>query len=355
MIQSIYLRNFESHRNTKIEFGPGINIIGGKSDHGKSSIIRGLYWIKDNKPSGPSVISFWNRDSKSNPKKHTFAEIVLSNGTTIRRELSSDLKGYFISGKEDIKLEAIGQTIPEEVTKILRLSEVNIQYQFDRPFLLSDSPTEVARFFNKTIRLDVIDRVQAKAEKMRKDINRDIGDGELRIKKLNNDISEYDWIEKVEKDADYLEELNNVINSYIVKKDSIENLLKEQQEYTTVLYKIRKISSLDVLTDGIDLLNKEIEEEKTKAVSIKESLDFISQAEAIIKESTVLLSFENIYQEIDSIDKELQKMINSKIALESLLDESEEYRKQIISSEKEIKELESLLPNTCPTCGQRIN
>lgn len=352
MIQSIYLRNFESHRNTKLEFGPGINIIEGASDKGKSSIIRGLYWIKDNKPPGPPMISFWNRDSKNNPKKHTFVEIVLSNGSTIRRELSSNLKGYMIN---DTRLEAIGQTIPEEVTKVLRLSEVNVQYQFDRPFLLDDSPSEVARFFNKTIRLDVIDRVQSKAEKMRKDINRDIGNGELRIKRLNDDIIEFNWIEKVEKDVIELEELNNAIDSYKDKKDSISSLLREQQEYIDTLYKVKKISILSSLTDEIDILNKEIEEEKNRANDIRENLSFILKAENTIKESASLLPFEGVCKEIDTLDEEILKLKKDSDSISILLQEVKEYKEQIANSEKEIKEFEAMLPNICPTCGQRIN
>ena len=46
MIKSIELTNFESHKHSEFVFSPYINIITGQSNHGKSSIIRGLYWIK---------------------------------------------------------------------------------------------------------------------------------------------------------------------------------------------------------------------------------------------------------------------------------------------------------------------
>ena len=107
MIHSIRLKNFESHKNSVFEFSPYINIISGQSNHGKSSVIRSIYWIKDNKPSGSSMVSFWNRDKKGNPKQRTFAEIVAGEDeVAIRRERSPDLNGYEIN--DSSRLEAVG-------------------------------------------------------------------------------------------------------------------------------------------------------------------------------------------------------------------------------------------------------
>ena len=44
MINSIKIQNFQSHKNTTIKLKPGVNIITGSSDCGKSVDIRALKW-----------------------------------------------------------------------------------------------------------------------------------------------------------------------------------------------------------------------------------------------------------------------------------------------------------------------
>ena len=42
MIKSVGIVNFQSHEETAIEFSPGLNVIAGGSDAGKSSILRAI-------------------------------------------------------------------------------------------------------------------------------------------------------------------------------------------------------------------------------------------------------------------------------------------------------------------------
>jgi exonuclease SbcC len=55
-IKKLSLRNFQSHRETDLEFSPGLNIIVGPSDQGKSAIIRALRWLFYNEPRGTGFI-----------------------------------------------------------------------------------------------------------------------------------------------------------------------------------------------------------------------------------------------------------------------------------------------------------
>ena len=48
MIKKIRIRNFESHEDTTINFQEGFNLIVGKSNSGKSSIIRALNVVVNN-------------------------------------------------------------------------------------------------------------------------------------------------------------------------------------------------------------------------------------------------------------------------------------------------------------------
>ena len=137
MISSLTLQNFQSHKKTTLEFDPHVNAIIGQSNSGKTAILRGLFWAIYNRPSGLSFISYWNRDKKGNPLKFTYASIS-SNQLIIKRKRSSNFNGYtLLQNNVKTDLEAIGLDVPEQVSKLLNLSEVNIQKQMDAPFLLS--------------------------------------------------------------------------------------------------------------------------------------------------------------------------------------------------------------------------
>jgi len=75
--------------------------------------------------------------------------------------------GYDLNGA---RFEAIGVSVPEQVSEFFNWSEVNIQKQQDPAFLLSKGAGEVATFLNKTVRLDSIDtHIQAASALLRGD------------------------------------------------------------------------------------------------------------------------------------------------------------------------------------------
>ena len=67
MIKSIQIKNIQSHKDTSLEFSPGINAIVGSSNNGKSAVLRALYWARYNRPLGTdTLLSHWAVDKKGN-------------------------------------------------------------------------------------------------------------------------------------------------------------------------------------------------------------------------------------------------------------------------------------------------
>ena len=95
MIKSVLYRNFQSHKKTLLEFHDGINIIMGPTDSGKTSLLRGLYWVRYNRPRGDDFISNWNRTDKGKPIKATVVTVTMTDGQ-IKRIKSPQLNGYKI-------------------------------------------------------------------------------------------------------------------------------------------------------------------------------------------------------------------------------------------------------------------
>ncbi|MFW6173626.1 MAG: AAA family ATPase, partial [Elusimicrobiota bacterium] len=141
MIKSLELNNFQSHKNSLLEFDPGVNIIVGNTDSGKSSLIRSLKLVIYNKPSGDSFISHWAK--QLNVKLEV-------DDHTIQRVKGSSNK-YILDDKE---FTSFGTTTPDEINQVINMSDVNTQFQLDPAFLLSSTSGEVAQYLNKVANLD---------------------------------------------------------------------------------------------------------------------------------------------------------------------------------------------------------
>ena len=134
MIKEVSIQNFQSHKDTHLEFHPGVNIIVGTSDSGKSAIIRTIRWVLQNKPLGDSFRSMWGGETK--------VTLTLPEGQITRSKDKSDK--YTIEGPPKLELEAFRTSVPEEVLNMLNINSVNLQFQHDPPFLISSTSGEVA-------------------------------------------------------------------------------------------------------------------------------------------------------------------------------------------------------------------
>ncbi len=140
MIERIKLNNFQSHENSELVFSPGVNVIIGQSDSGKTAIIRALRWLVWNRPLGDAYISHW-ADKCS-------VEIEVDKHTIKRIKERKNSNAYYLDGK---LFNAVGGDIPDEIMKLLNLHEINLQQQLDRPFQALRKLFNGQEKFNKTL------------------------------------------------------------------------------------------------------------------------------------------------------------------------------------------------------------
>ena len=131
MIKSISITHFQGHKNSTVEFCGGLNVIGGTSDSGKSSIVRAIRWVTENRPSGDSIKNWY---CEKNDK--VSVNIEMSEGTVGKERTDGKVK-YLINSKKGFsEYEAVRSDVPQEVTDLFNLSEINLQTQHDPYFLL---------------------------------------------------------------------------------------------------------------------------------------------------------------------------------------------------------------------------
>lgn len=354
MISSLSLRHFQSHKKTDIEFSPGVNVIIGSSNSGKTSILRALYWAVYNRPSGVSFVSHWNRDKKDNPIKPTRVSVI-NDSTIISRIRSQELNGYEIGteGNEQ-KLEAIGMDVPDTIQTAFNLDAVNIQRQMDAPFLLSESAADVARFFNGIIRLDLIDRVLGKAESKRRENNKEKIRLEQEQKTIAGEIELFHWIEDAEK---ITEKISSIEQRMIANRNAYEAIAEMRdnaQEYSETIAIQNKIVSTAPLVEKIQAFSQSLNSKSETLSRLQEINDSWKAQKKIIKGA---VDFSKIEKMIGSID-EFRKQIFEKAQLRESIDSSlDDYRK--MNAEKHVYgmriiEAEKELPKICPLCGSKI-
>jgi exonuclease SbcC len=151
MITNLEIQNYQSHKNSSFEFVPGMNVITGSSDAGKSSVVRAMIWGLRNRPSG-DAIRRWGTDA---PVR---VAMEFDDGWFIK----SRTKAKNMYETEDGTFEALRSDVPESIQTLSNITDYNLQTQFQSYCMLQDSPGDRARALNQLVNLDIIDRTMKK-------------------------------------------------------------------------------------------------------------------------------------------------------------------------------------------------
>lgn len=236
LLDKLKVFNFQSHKETELNFSKGINLIIGESDAGKSSLIRALNWIINNKPSGDSFRSFWGGTTKV---------CLIIDNETIRRKRGDKINEYYYLGM----YKAFRNEIPEYVKRKLNIGEINLQKQLDSPFLFSLNAGEVARYLNKIVSLDVIDKSMTNMGKIIREENSKLKYEKERIVELKEKKKNLSWVKEANEKLLNLENMDKKLKSLSNKKEVIENILNEyysiKRKYEIILRKIKKTPDIN--------------------------------------------------------------------------------------------------------------
>lgn len=291
-IQSIKIQNFQSHKNTFIEFSSGVNIICGENDSGKSAIFRAINFVVNNRPSGNDIRSNWEGD--------TVVAIDIDNKLVSR--IKTDTENLYTLSGEKEPFKAFGKRVPVLIAKHLNINSVNFSRQLDGPFLLNKSASDVAKYYNEIVHLEIIDKTIANiAGTLRKERAALETEKETEKEKTEK-LKEYDWLPDAEKEVVKLESLQQNINDIKNDQSVLQGLtveLKELKNADQELEKITKFENslltlmeqdeeIDNLQNDYDNLNSLIDRLES-LIRTKEKLnqvvEFESQVNSLIEQS----------------------------------------------------------------------
>ncbi len=160
------LVNFQSHAKSTFNFGPGLNVIVGPSDSGKTAVIRGIRWATKNYPSGDAFRRLGTTG--------VAVTMDFSDGQQVVRQREKTGANRYLANEQ--MFEGFGTGVPLEVLEAHGMPDIvigdfktslNIAFQLEPAFLLGTSGPIAAKILGKLAGTEVVDAAM-------KDLNGDL-------------------------------------------------------------------------------------------------------------------------------------------------------------------------------------
>lgn len=312
MIKRLEINYFRTHESTVFDFVKGINCIVGLPDSGKTNVIRSLIWVLTNRPLGRRMISNFSDDPVS-------VGIMFQEGNEVVLGKSKKTSEYLFN---DESLKAIDKDVPDVIVKAAAMSDLNLQRQLDKPFLICSSPGEVAKVFNKVTRLEKPDIAVSR-------LTTDINSENKRLRMLES--QEIELKDKIVAMGDvplmiddyyYIDALNSRIVLFKKKHGDLEGIVNQ------IIESMEHLQSFG----NIELMNRELEE----IFDTSAKLSHIYEDERII---------EGVISDIEKIKKQSEAILKVKIEMEDSIDKmgylSERYDEVVYDNDELIGVVES--------------
>jgi exonuclease SbcC len=264
-IASVEIHNFQSHADTVAVFSPGLNIIVGESNNGKTSIFRAIKWVTDNTPLGNDFIMTGQNEC--------WVKITYSDGSFIQRYRTVKDSGYYnihyfddTTGQwEDRQYQGFTNNIPIEVANVHQMPKVfvtkdiethlNMMDQLEGPFLVTESQAQKAAAIGRITGTNIVDDAIKECSQEIMNLKRDNKKKATDIIDIESKLSMLPSVSTIDRYTKYIsaitksgEELANFLgnlNFLSLEKQNIETSLQNSQDKINNLRNVLDIK-LDV-------------------------------------------------------------------------------------------------------------
>lgn len=340
-LRSLTLQNFQAHKSLEVPLDPGITVILGATNSGKSSVFRALRWLVEHKPA--TGLLTHGQDSMS-------VSIETDSSTVSRFKTPKDY-GYSVN---DSTYLACATVQPADVRQALGLAEINLQGQHDPPFLLTLTPGQMARELNRIVDLSVIDKANSEAaSRFLKAKNAVSALEDIETKQVAQEQA-LAWVSQADLDLQDLESLVAKIERSVQRRVDLLELSRDIGEASATIISLSEaISDLEDLAEGLGQIH-------TKALRLNQ----LTQADVALAKvqsdlsdlnacGKALASLRGPANEIQSRKERLAALRPVLLQAETSVEVSEEFSlgiesllsqiAKIVDTKKRSKDLEALL------------
>ena len=343
MIKQLNIFNFQSHKDSTLDFSDHVNVIIGQSDMGKSVIIRAIRWLATNRPSGDSFRSTWGGKTE--------VELFTDDAHIIR---SKDKENEYILG--DTHFKAFSTDVPKEILDALNLNEINCQYQLDPVFLLSETPGAVAQHFNEVANLSKIDSSLQNINSWIRELTSDIKYKEEQVVNQIEELKKFEHLEKFEIEVEVLEQLENQSKNF---RNSYQRLLDLCTEFHEVDMAIDVESEILVIEKPLNAILDLIDLRAEKDIEVVKLDRLIVQIEKVqveIDEQKDLISVEKPVNDLLELYESREIVVERQKGLNKTLSQVNSTSGQLKTAESKYRLLKAEMDKIeiCPFCGQKL-
>lgn len=337
MLEKILIQNFQKHEKKVIEFDERITVLTGPSDTGKSSILRALKWVCLNSPQGDAFI----RDGSKGTTVRLFID-----DSKIGRKRGGSLNAYYLNDQE---FKAFGNDVPDTISNILQLDNINFQGQQDPPFWLSLSAGEVSRQLNAIIDLEIVDQALSNIGKKVRHFQKVVQISQDRLKTVREQKKELDWV--IEANTVYcsvenLESQQKLVDASVASLSelvvSIKNQIEVQHRASSQL---KSLKSIGVVAQKARKVYKQQISLSALIIGIKKQQEILDKGKPdTSKLDLIIEDYNDVTRWIDQLEKIIKDL---ELHQNEVLNLKE-------SKESADKELEEQTEGICPICGGEL-
>lgn len=312
-IKSVTLKNFQSYKNQKVEFKPGLNLLLGTSDSGKSAILRAISFVLYNHPKKDTLIHWGETETEVTLEFSDGVKVTRIKGENRNAISAIDAKGNKISK------EKIDKEIPDDIKTLLGnppQDDFNglISYadQFSPMFLVDLSPTDLPRSLSGLTGIEVLEESAKQLMTNYKALDKQNKVDEKEYSVLLNEAQAYSYVDSYEQKLNDLSTKLTEIAALEEKIVFLENIIKD--------------FDFNINFDCIQSYENLIE-------IISESLDKIKKTQSILDKHNKLLVF-NLLEHNDFEQESFSVLENFIDKISSKLENFEIYNKQLADYKK---------------------
>jgi len=348
MIESLRLRNCQSHKDSLLEFHSGLNVLVGDTDAGKSAIIRGLDKVINNNTPSKELISHWGGTLSLSTKVDDVTITLINDGKD----------SYKLN---NTKFSAIGSKVPEEIQQVFNMSDINLQDQGTYFFLLNETSGYVATYLNKIANLGQIDSTTKSIKSELNETKRSIEYDKKNLSEKEKTLESYSFLAQLELELKEAESLRKKKEDTEFQIGVINKHLNEISELDSAITKNKKILYLSSIVNMALNLFENIKELETKVAKLKGYEDSINSVRIKLSKLQKISKLKPLIQEAIKLKKKESDFKAKLESLVSLIDKSTTIDRKlkiaIANRESEHKLYESELQklDKCFFCGSNLN
>lgn len=328
IIEELTLKNFKSHKNSKIDFNEGITVILGQNGAGKSTLLEAIRFALFKKVDG-NIQDMVRKPVDAQDDVSTMMVKLKFKHNNIQYEIerikkrsSSSSTIRRLSGDKTVQITNGEKQVTEEIEKIIGVDKnsfLNAVYirQGEITSLIDKTASDRKELISKLLNLDNLEKSWKNMINITKEYENKI---ELNDRLLAN---KEDLLKKEKENTESTVKITEELQTDEKLKEELTNTLKElEKEVESLNQKKEKYEKNKV---QIESLNKTIDETKIQ----------------LNKEETLLKTIEAKEAENKSIEKEILKLPHFKDFVE-IKDKYDDKRAKLVETEQDISRINAL-------------